>query len=293
MEYKHDIFAPVYKRLKVPATKDNFTIKYDDGSMLNMASDLFTLIRSFSIESPNPTVYRRAIQGKPGATVTGRDLNERQIRVVCELYALNEVDYTLAEKELYKALYKDAEFYIVQDAMPTRQWRVTVDEAFTPTQEGSTAEFTITFTVSSGFAESIGALDDPQTFDYDWSFADNMPLYEDFSYTHSTRSFPIYNLGDVTLDPNNAPVYQIFYTGASNGLTIENRTTGDVWRYSGTTRTGDTLVIDTVFARVNGLPVTDLTNWADLRFAPGRNDIRITGTSGSFEIKFDFRFLYF
>ncbi|UTR05138.1 phage tail family protein [Alkalihalobacillus sp. LMS6] len=277
----------------MPATKDNFTIKYDDGSVLNMASDLFTLVRSFSVESPNPTVYRRVIQGKPGATVTGRDLNERKIRCVCELFALNEVDYTLAEKELYKALYKDAEFYVVQDAMPTRQWRVTVDEAFTPTQSGPTAEFTITFTIASGFAESIGALDDPQTFDYDWSFADNIPLYEDFSYTHTIRSFAIYNLGDVPLDPNNAPIYRIYYTGASNGLTIENRTTGDVWRYSGTTGAGDTLTIDTVFARVNGLPVTERTNWVDLRFAPGRNDIRITGTSGSFEIKFDFRFLYF
>lgn len=288
-----EFFKSSFAGVKVPKTADNFRIKYDDGSELDMAEDLFVLVRSFRVSSPSPTLYRQKIQGRNGAVTKGRDLDERTIQVVCELYALDEYDYELAEKDLYKTLFRDAEFYVIQDVMPTRQWRVSVDDSLTPTREGSRAEISFTLTVASGFSESIGALNDPLTFDEHWAFGDNLPLDADVLYTHTKRQFEIWNLGDVTIDPRNAPVFKLLYKGASNVLTVENRRTGDVWRLNERTNANDHVLIDGVVTQVNGQRATDRTNFGVITLAPGKNEIRITGTSGSFEIAFDFRFLYF
>ena len=145
---------------------------------------------------------------------------------------------------------------------------------------------------ASPYAESVGSLLDPFTFEAElWDFATNIP-FDDFSYVHTTRQFEIWNLGDVVVDPRNSPKLEIRYTGASNGLAIENRTTGEVWRHLRTTSAGQTLLIDGVETRLNGLPETPRTNRAPISLAPGKNDIRITGTSGSFEVAFDFRYLF-
>ncbi|QHA38506.1 hypothetical protein D5E69_14185 [Rossellomorea marisflavi] len=74
---------------------------------------------------------------------------------------------------------------------------------------------------------------------------------------------------------------------------MRNVTTSDVWRYTGTTGSADRLAIAGTRSLKNDVVnVFRDTNRKLIRLAPGWNDIRLTGASGSYSVEFDFRFYY-
>lgn len=114
---------------------------------------------------------------------------------------------------------------------------------------------------------------------------------DDMIYEWSQNNIRIYNGGQVTIDPRMHKLI-ITFTGASSGLTITNTNTNDKWNYSGTTSGSDKIILDGVKATKNNESIVGDTNFGLITLAIGWNDIRLSGTSGSFTINFDFRFLY-
>lgn len=276
---------------KIPITDSNFKIVYDNGSTIDMARDLSVLVRSLVPGAPSPNIYYEKIEGTNGSIRTGKDFGIRSIKAECRLFAEDTDDFFLLRNKIVAALYKQSQFYIITESEPYKRWKVEVSSSFDVDRIGTTGDFNIQFDCADGFAESLGTTLDPFTFDADrWllgeGLTDTVP-----SYTHKTASFSIYNAGDIPVDPIEMPLI-IAYKGGSSNLAITNQTTGDVWKYSGTTSSGDTIVLNRVRATKNNISIFGNTNRKLITLAPGWNHFKLSGTSGSFEVSFNFRFYY-
>ncbi len=86
---------------------------------------------------------------------------------------------------------------------------------------------------------------------------------------------------------------KITYKGASSKLSIKNRTTGDLWTFSGTSAAKEAIQISGVTAKKGNVSIFGQTNFGLITLEPGWNDFELSGTSGDFEVAFDFRFHYY
>lgn len=170
--------------------------------------------------------------------------------------------------------------------------KVQVKSEFYPEKFANLGRFEIEFISFFPYAESIGTTKDEFTFDSGlWQIGQGLDDTDEMVYNHSTNTFSIYNAGDLTIDPRVVPLV-ITYNGASTNLSIENKTTGDIWSYTGSTISGDSIKIDGIRTYRNGGSVTRDTNKNVLIIESGTNEFELNGTSGDFTIDFDFRFYY-
>src|SRR5690554_7861270 len=87
---------------------------------------------------------------------------------------------------------------------------------------------------------------------------------------------------------------KITFKGASDGLSITNTTTGDVFVHNGQTNANDTIELEGIRMLKNGESIFRDTNHRLITLETGYNDFVINGaTEGEFEIIFEFRFYYF
>ena len=107
----------------------------------------------------------------------------------------------------------------------------------------------------------------------------------------SQNKFRIYNAGVVDVNPRESYL-KIEFRGVSDGLTINNLTTGDTYKYLDTTTLADSLVIDGIRSLKNGNSVFARTNKKLITLVPGWNEFEVSGASGFFRLTFDFRFTY-
>ncbi|TYS60469.1 phage tail family protein [Sutcliffiella horikoshii] len=272
-------------------TLDNFKIVTRNDDAYDMADDLSTLVRSLNISPPPPNFYREKMPGRNGSVRVGMDYDERVLTAVCTLFGEDYLDFLLRRNRLINVLTSGEPFYIVTDAEPGKRWDVEVANDWTPNKIGASGDFTIQFVSASSYCEAVGKTTDPLTFDSGlWQFGQGL-ISEDVSYVHTTNRFDIYNAG-LEIDPREVYL-KIIYTGASSNLKLKNHTTGEEWTYTGTSNTSDVIEIDRIRPVKNGLTIVRNTNKMPISLAPGWNDIEVIGTSGSFEITFDFRFIYF
>jgi predicted phage tail component-like protein len=272
-------------------TYDNFKIVTQAGEMYDMADDFSVLVRSFEIGSPRPEIATEKVEGAHGAIRAGKTWGARQLTAHCSFFANDTQDSSLLRNELYRTLMNLDEFYIVVDAEPGKRWKAEVSGEFTPSKVGAYGEFTVDFVCHPGFAESVGTTLDPLTTDSEvWQFGLGLTL-EETNYVPATSKFRIYNAGDVAVDPRIFPLL-IQFSGVSTNLQIKNITTGDTWKYTGVTISGDTLKLDGVRSLLNETSVFGNTNRQLMTIAPGWNDFEITGASAPFGLAFDFRFYY-
>ncbi|WP_144492924.1 glucosaminidase domain-containing protein [Bacillus pumilus] len=290
-----DAFSPdmIFGRSSaIPRSDANFRIQYMNGRIIDMARDLSVLVHSLVVSSPNPSIYYETIPGKAGSYRTGKDFGNRKITAQCTMYAADAADYYLLRDEIYNALYRDEEFYLIAEGNPKKRWKVEVSDSFDPERSGSVGEFSITFESASPYCESVGTTQSEFTFDSSlWQFGERL-TDEIPKYKHTTKSFRIYNAGAIRIDPLQLP-FVISYKGASSKLKITNKTTGDMWQYDGDTAANETVILDGVKVRKNGVSIFGETNRRVISLEPGWNTFTISGPSGAFEIAFDFRFYYF
>ena len=116
-------------------------------------------------------------------------------------------------------------------------------------------------------------------------------IIETPSYIHRTNKFKIFNAGDVPVNPSKVPL-KIKFIGSSSNLRIINRTTGDEWRFNGTSGAKDVIMLDGIRSLKNDVSIFGNTNKKLITINPGWNDFEITGAS-DFSITFDFRFYYY
>lgn len=250
------------------------------------------ITRKFYPDAPIPRTITRDIEGMDGHIDLGTTYAGRTLNAELSIKAIDFYEYSLLRNEVFRLFDSREHFYLIHKTEPKKRWKVKYDSPFSiPNLVVEYGEFDVIFQSPSAYSESIGSLLDPYTFDVElWQFGMNIPMV-DFAYKHNTRSFSIWNLGDKVIDPRH-DMLQIFYKGASRDLKITNQTTGDTWQHFGSSQVGDTITLDGVFSRKNGVSVFNETNRKLIRLAPGENIFTLTGTSGTFEIAFDFRFLY-
>lgn len=232
--------------------------------------------------------------------VLGKSTKGRFIDARFSFEAYDFLDYKLLRNKLYSIFNPLKDMWAEDTHVPGIKWKVDVDPGSFQVNRinGTLAEVSLVFYSPYTYARSIGDSRSPFTFDSGlWSYG--MGLLEDLDaqdYVHNTTEFQIYNPSNVRVDPREHELeITLYYFGASIlGFEIINDTTGDVWSYDSILINGDSIVIDGILSKGNGLNIVGNTgpDFGLISLAEGYNDFRITGLNGSFEIYFKFPFLY-
>lgn len=251
-------------------TTDNFKVVYESGDTYDMAETLSVLVRKLNIPSPSTNNYSEKIEGQDGVIHLGRDFNSGKITAECSFVCNSGVELQSLRKTLISVLLAEEYLYIIPDADPNQRWKAHVSEEINISEIGGYGEFTLIFDCDQPFAESAAIV----------------------TQTKTTSTFTIVNSGDRDVDPRK-DLLVITYTGASTNLIIRNNTTGEEWQYTGTTVSGNTIVLNGIRSTKNGLSIFRNTNRKLISLAKGNNSFTLSGTSGSFSIKFEHRNKYF
>lgn len=242
---------------------------YDvDGNQLNLyALGLFGL--KLTVPSPSYTTVTETLDD--GRTIIiDKYLNPRPLTAEFYTKATN-YDETLNQKyELYSLIGNGKEFYIEQTNRPGAVWKCHID-GWTPEHIGTrVTTFSVPMICFLGVSESVSIL--PKKF------------------TSSTFTFK--NEGNQLIDPSKHSETEITFKGASTSLTITNNTTGDVWKYTGSTVASDIIKVKGVEAFKNVSSIFGQTNKKLLTIAVGNNDFTVSGATGSFELVISTRFYF-
>ncbi|MCC2429865.1 phage tail family protein [Bacillus paranthracis] len=261
-----------------------------NGRRYKLSKETGYIVLKFRPESIKVNRQRESMMGRP-PIVTDKEIEGRPIHTEILFTSYDFFDHVLKRNEFFQILDSREDFYVISSEEPGKRWLVSA-ESFTPEPVSITlGRCEIVLYSESPYAESIGTTMDPMTFDSNlWQIGQGL-IAEDTKYIHNTTSFRIFNAGDELIDPKHIPL-KIQYIGASKNLSIRNVTTGDVWSYTGESASGNVIELNGVKSTKNGTSIFGATNWGLITLKPGWNDFVLAGTSGSFEIKFDFRFYY-
>jgi len=263
-----------------------------DGKVCNLL-DYDIRVLNYTLSSSNFVTTYEEVEGYDGAIPIRTNGKQRISQADCFFMARDSYDYVLLRNEIFKLFASKEFFYLIDVREPGIRSYVRA-QSFDPQQVISKAGmFQVTFESPRTYRESVGKTTDPFTFDSNlWQIGQGL-IAEDTKYIHNTTSFRIYNAGDVTIDPRSFP-FKITYKGVSNNLSIKNVTTGDLWSYTGSTASvSDVITLDGVKSYQTAIgSIFGKTNWGLITLKPGWNDFVLTGTAGTFEIKFDFQFYY-
>lgn len=238
-----------------------------------------------TIPSPSYEVTRETIDGRPGAIPLGRKLSPRELTAEFFVTAEDYDGSLLLRDEIYELFSKGNQFYIGEVKQPDKRWFVECSESWTPERINSyTLQISVPLTAEKGMAESVKNTLDPTLF----SAQLTGPGSREIKYKHTETSFEIFNDGQ----PINPRYHDLVvtYKGASTNLTIKNLTTDEEWSFTGTSNSSDSIVLEGVRSTKNGLSIFRDTNKKLITLSSGWNEFQLIGTSGSFEVTFDFKF---
>ncbi|MGD7007628.1 phage tail family protein [Metabacillus sp. 84] len=247
---------------------------------------------SFIPESLSPSFQEENNEYTDGTIIAGTKINSRILKTKFWMKAADHVDYQMLRDEIYRLFDPRKQYFIIDKRQPGKRWIARNSTLFTPEYiNPKTGQFELNFFSEKPYAQSIGSTLNLFTFDSNlWQVGQGLVL-EDVSYIHETTTFRIFNAGTEVVNPERNPLI-IRYTGPSDNLEIRNLSTLDTWKYHKTTVQADTLEINRTRSLKNGVNVFNDTNRGLISLDPGWNEFKLSGTSGSFEISFDFRFYY-
>ncbi|MGE6894481.1 distal tail protein Dit [Priestia flexa] len=233
------------------------------------------------------------IDGTDGLIRTNTTYGARELTATFFVKEDSYMLFQLLMDELNMLFATKEEVVLIDSRKPGKQWRAVVNSTLSIEKLNRTkGMFEIKFLSPRTYCESVGTTLDPFTFDADvWQIGMNLPSDRELIYKHNTNQFGIYNAG-IHLEPKKRFPLRILFKGASNNLTIRNVTTGETFIYSGSTASGDTVLLDGIQHFKNSSNIFTYTNHKVISLMSGWNQFEITGTNGSFEIIFDFRFYY-
>ena len=247
--------------------------------------------------TPDPPSSSRITDNVWDGDITlGKKRNSRNIQARFLYKSRDFADYKLLRDELFAIFDPLEAFYIVDTQIPGKRWRVEVDSYEPSRINGLLAEVTIILYSSKPYAESIGTTMDEETFNASMRYygVGALPGASVDDYIHGTNNFVIHNAGNVLIDPRQSELLITLtsISATSSKITLTNNTTGDVWTYTGTFAVGSTITIDRTKSKKNGTNIVGDTNLQLISLAKGINNFTVTGLTGDFEIKFEFRYLY-
>jgi hypothetical protein len=262
-------------------------------------------VRDFVVGSPTINPIYSQIEGRQGRVDMGATFGSRSISVPFYYKAEDMHGVALLRDELMGLAVSAEPFYIREmrrviygkgdnQYVSGKRYKVRLANPFEIDQQLEYGFGELRFeTTDLPFAESIGTTADIDrdgiTYDSElWSYGMGL-LYSDEAqkYTHNTRSFRIYNAGNV---PRHHPFEQelkITIRNASQGYQLSNKTTGDIFKFND--QPNGSIVIDGPVITDAGLIAFRKTNGHFITLAPGWNEFE---QNQSATVSFDFRFYY-
>ncbi|EGP4917918.1 TPA: phage tail family protein [Enterococcus faecium] len=201
-------------------------------------------------------------------------------------------DLVLQKTELRELFTREPEFYLIYSKEPGKKYRVVYDSIDDERKGVIYTRYTVNLEAIKGYSESIATTLTDFNLEEEWQFSQGL-VAEDYKYTHQTSHFIIYNAGSFEIDPREHYL-RIAVEGESEGnVTIFNKTTGDRFVYypSLSTNLGQTLVLDGVIPKLNGVSCGINTNHGLINLVEGVNEIEIQNIT-RVKSSWDFRFLY-
>ena len=201
-------------------------------------------------------------------------------------------DLVLQKTELRELFTREPEFYLIYSKEPGKKYRVVYDSIDDERKGTIYTRYTVNLGAIRGYSESIATTLTDFNLEEEWQFSQGL-VAEDYKYTHQTSHFIIYNAGSFEIDPREHYL-RIALEGESEGnVTISNKTTGDRFIYypSLSTNLGQTLVLDGVIPKLNGVSCGINTNHGLINLVEGVNEIEIQNIT-RVKSSWDFRFLY-
>ena len=200
-------------------------------------------------------------------------------------------DKNLFEDELIEKIHTYDSYYIRHSYHPNKKYAVN-EATYSVTEENPGAlEFELKFTVFKGYSESLhGSLSSRNFEDENFDFGMNILSGEQPKYTHTSKTFKIYNASSMTVTPIMRHKLDITLTCAGSPK-ITNNTTGDVFEYIDTLKKTDTLKLSGVYAYKDDTVCGRKTNHGIITLAKGWNEFTVSGAS-DIDIEFDFSFIY-
>ncbi|PAE21959.1 hypothetical protein CHH80_03420 [Bacillus sp. 7504-2] len=224
---------------------------------------------SFMIDSLSPRVESENAEGADGHIDVEINYEGRTMTATYLIEATNIVDFTRLRDEVYKLFNGKSYFYLIDDRHSQKRWKVRTASKYAPEKvTPSMGTIDLDFVSPSPYAESINKVE-----------------------LRHTSNFTLHNIGDVDIDMVTQQETEIEFRGMSQGLTIRNNTTGQEWRYNGSTDEDDVICLKGIRSTKNGVSIFGQTNRKVLKFVPGWNDIEILNAE-DYEITIRTRFYY-
>lgn len=223
------------------------------------------------IPSPSYRTTTQEMDGYGGTLVTDRVLESRKLSAIFVSKAANYIHSLELRDKLYSIFGNGRHFYVSETERPNKRWKVYLDE-WTPERfDVRTHTFDIPLLVESGVSESINII----------------------KKSFTTSGFRFKNDGDINIDPRIHSETEFELVGVSTNPTIRNLTTGDEWKYTGSTVVSDTIVLKGVRTLKNNVSVFKDTNKKLITMIPGWNDFQLIGvTDGNFNLTIKTRFYF-
>ena len=272
-------------------------------------SDYDVQAQDFNVSSIELMPTYGSIEGRSGAVDYGADYGSRTISVPFYLRAYDMHDYPLLRDELFSLVTTKESFYIRELRRPSevttcddgyddeyvggKRYLVRLSDVIDFDQQRTYGFGEMVFeTTELPFAESFGT-----TADIDkhgllysqelWSYGMGLSYDEEtHKYTHNTKTFRIYNAGNVEVHPFEQEL-KIAIDGINGPYELKNETTGDVFKYTGSN--SGKLLLDGPNITLNGLQAFRDTNRRYITLAPGWNTFT---QSQNEKVAFDFRYYY-
>lgn len=284
------------------------------------------IVKDFVVSSiPLDPVYEKP-EGSDRRVDYGATYDARTIRVPFEARAHDLHDYPLLRDFLFEKILDKESFYIQEmrrakklayafvdtneaprmqegtenKLMGGKRYLVRLQNTFDLEQMELDGEGELVFeTTILPFAESIGTTQDIQRNGISannelWGFGMGLIADDDsLKYTFASRSFKIYNAGNVPIHPfeQDLKITISDIQGSASFLQLRNNTNGSTFRVNDSSLNGKKVVINGPTVTINSLQEFRKTNRKYVELEPGWNDFTLTGASIA-KVSFDFPFYY-
>lgn len=263
-----------------------------NSKLLSLKEDLGFECIGFERKAPQLNVNYQEFSGSNGSREVDSSFKPFNIEVKLFVEFKNMYDYQLKETELYAFLFDDNNYYIVTDREPGKRYLVRPNSVDLEDLGIRYATYSVAFNVFRGCSESLSTTLSEFSLGDEWQFSQNLES-ADYEYEFGISRFQVFNAGDFTIDPREHDL-KIRIEGMSDGnLTVFNATTGDRFIYYPpfSTNLGQTITLDRVYPKLNGVNRGIDTNLGLITLAPGINEIEIQNVA-NVKSSWDFRYLY-
>lgn len=263
-----------------------------NSKLLSLKENLGFECIGFERKAPQLNVNYQEFSGSNGSREVDSSFKPFNIEVKLFVEFKNMYDYQLKETELYAFLSEKDSYFIMTDREPGKRYLIHPSSIDLEEIGIRYATYNIVFNAFKGCSESLSTTLSEFSLSDEWQFSQNLEA-EDYVYEFEVSRFQVFNAGDFSVDPRENDL-RITLRGESLGnATIFNRTTGERYIYypEFSTNLGQTVSIDRVYPKLNGVHCGIDTNLELITLAPGINEIEIQNVA-NVKSTWDFRYLY-